>query len=311
MPRYLRYPLEAAGLFLAVGLFRLLPVDLASNLGGFLGRTIGPRLGITRRAQRNLRLAFPEKSKAEIAGIVRGMWDNLGRVAAEYPHLGRITARDSGRVAWVEMAPVDALGDENKPRIFVSGHLANWEIMSVAAVRRGVDLTVIVREPNNPLVRALVERLRGVAGGGRSPKGPVGAKQAVNVLRQGRVLGLLIDQKMNDGIPVPFFGIDAMTAAAPAQLAMHFKCPIVPVRIERTGPARFAISSLPPLELPESGDRQADAAQIMAELNHILEGWIRARPQDWLWLHRRWPAAAYREGGPESRAAEAGSQGQE
>jgi KDO2-lipid IV(A) lauroyltransferase len=104
---------------------------------------------------------------------------------------------------------------------------------------------------------------------------------------------LLFDQKMNNGIPVPFFGIEAMTAMAPAQLALRFGCPLMAVRTERTGPGRFRITAQGPLTPPETGDRQEDAARLTAELNRILEGWIRAKPEDWLWLHRRWPDAAY------------------
>ncbi|MFQ5775328.1 MAG: lysophospholipid acyltransferase family protein [Kiloniellaceae bacterium] len=291
--RRLRFALEALGLILAVGIVRLLPPESASNLGGFVGRTVGPRLRVTRRAERNLRLALPDTPEAHVARIIRGMWDNLGRVLAEYPHLRRITAPDSGRVVWVDMEPVRALRDQKKPGILASAHLANWEIMPVAAAQYGLDMTIIVREPNNPFVRSMLDRLRRVAGGGRTPKGKSGAKEAIAVLGAGRVLGLLFDQKLNEGIPVPLFGVEAMTPTAPAQLALRFRCPLVPVRIERTGPARFRVTSHAPLELPDSGDRQADVARAMRELNRILEDWIRARPEEWLWLHRRWPEAAY------------------
>ena len=101
-----KFILEALGFWLAVGIMRPFSPEAASNLGGFLGRTIGPRLGITRRARQNLRLAFPEKTSAEIETIVRGMWDNLGRVAAEYPHLGRITAANSDHIELVNIATV-------------------------------------------------------------------------------------------------------------------------------------------------------------------------------------------------------------
>jgi len=290
-----RYLIEALALRAAFALLGLLPVDAASNLGGFLGRNIGPRLPASARARRNLRLVFPEKSAAERARIVRGMWDNLGRVAAEYPHLGEITAPESGRIDWIDTASVRAMRDQGTAAILVSAHLANWEIMPTAAIQRGVPMTIIVREPNNPFVRPLIERARGVAGGVRASKGLPGAKAAVGALRRGQVLGLLYDQKLNDGISVPFFGIAAMTPAAPAQLALRFGCPLVPVRVERLGPARFRVASFEALALPQSGDRQADTIAVMAALNEILEGWIRDRPEQWLWLHRRWPEAAYRQ----------------
>ncbi len=292
--RRIRYFFEAAGLVFLLGIMRLLPVDAASNLGGFLGRTLGPPLPVTHRARRNLRLVFPDQPEPEIERIVRAMWDNLGRVAAEYPHLGRITDLNAGRVTLVDLDRVRALRNEKTAGILASAHLANWEIMPVIAAQLGIDMTIIVREPNNPFVRTLIDRLRGVAGGGRTPKGTAGARKSIEVLRTGRVLGLLFDQKMSDGISAPFFGIEAMTPSAPAQLALKFRCPLVPVRIERTGPGRFCMTSYPPIALPDSGGRQADAAHVTRELNRVLEGWIREAPEQWLWLHRRWPEAAYR-----------------
>lgn len=293
--RHGKFLLEALGFFLAVGFLRLLSPEAASNLGGFVGRTIGPRLGVTRRARRNLRLAFPEKTAAEIETIVRGMWDNLGRVAAEYPHLGRITAARGNRVELVNIDAVQALRDGSTAGILISAHLANWEILPVVAARNGFDLTGVVREPNNPYVRPLLERLRGVAGGRRTEKGAGSARQAVRALRENRVLGLLVDQKMNTGIAVPFFGVEAMTLVTPAHLALRFQCPLIPMRIERLGPARFRIEAWPPLVLPQTDDRRAATLQIMTEINRILEEWIRQRPEQWLWMHRRWPRGARRE----------------
>jgi Kdo2-lipid IVA lauroyltransferase/acyltransferase len=170
--------------------------------------------------------------------------------------------------------------------------------MPVVAARNGVDITIVVRDPNNPYVRSMLDRLRGVAGGRRAEKGARSARQAMHALREHRVLGVLFDQKMNTGMALPFFGIEAMTLVAPAQLALRFRCPLIPVRIERLGPARFRMQAWPPLTLPETTDRHAATAQIMTELNRILEGWIRENPEQWLWLHRRWPDAARRQSAP-------------
>lgn len=295
--RRAKFLLEALGLLVVLGALRLLSPAAASNLGGLLGRAIGPRLGISRRARQNLRLAFPDKSAAEIEEIVRGMWDNLGRVAAEYPHLDRITAADGDRVELVNVDVARALRSGPSAGILVSAHMANWEIMPALAARNGVEMTAVVREPNNPYVRPLLDRLRGIAGGKRTGKGAGGARQLIEALRGGRVIGMLIDQKLNSGIPLPFFGVEAMTVTAPAELALRFRCPLIPVRIERTGPARFRVSAPAPVPLPQTADRHAAVARIMGDLNRILEEWIRARPEQWLWLHRRWPEAAYRASG--------------
>jgi KDO2-lipid IV(A) lauroyltransferase len=100
---------------------------------------------------------------------------------------------------------------------------------------------------------------------------------------------MLIDQKMNDGIAVPFFGRPVMTAPALALLALRFDCMVVPVRIVRLKGARFRMIAEPPLELPKSGNAKADQLALMTKVNEIVEGWIREKPEQWLWLHRRWP----------------------
>lgn len=295
--RRLRYMLEALGLIIGLAILRRLTPDAASNMGGFIARNLGPRLPVSERARRNLRLAMPELSEARRAEVLRGVWDNLGRTVAEYPHLGAITKLETGRVEWIDMEPVRRLAESHGAGILCSAHLANWEIMPVVAAQNGIDMTIIVREPNNPFVRGIVDRMRGVAGGARTPKGESGAKESIKVLRDGRVLGVLFDQKLNRGLAIPFFGVDAMTAAAPAQLAVRFGCPLILVRIERTGPARFRLTAEGPLELPDSGDRQQDTIALTRRMNEILEGWIRDHPEQWFWLHRRWPDAAYREAG--------------
>ncbi|WP_448207622.1 LpxL/LpxP family acyltransferase [Azospirillum sp. sgz302134] len=285
--RRVGYPMEAAFVHGIARLFRALPLDAASDLGGRIGRTVGPLLPSTKTARRNLERAFPEKSRAEIDVILLGMWDNLGRVIAEYPHLRDIVR--NGRIEVVGTEHIEHLREDGKAGILVSGHLANWEILGIASRTLGVDLAVVYRAPNNPYVDALLTDLRGAGSDQQIPKGAEGARKLIRLLGKGAHVGLLIDQKMNDGIPVPFFGRDAMTAPAAAQLALRFGIPLVPALGERLGGARFRITVLPPVEPPSTGDRNADVRVLMEHLNHLLEQWIRERPAEWLWLHRRWP----------------------
>ena len=287
--RLIMHPAQA---LTAHGIFhfaRLLPLDAASALGGWLGRAVGPRLAITCRAQRNLERAFPSKSALEIETVIRGMWDNLGRTIFEFPNLDAI--RFSGNDRRVEVVGgehIDALRVDGKPGIFFSAHMANWEIAALSATHRGLPIHLIYRAPNNRWVERLFQH-RWPGGGELIPKGAAGARRAIKLMGEGGHLGMLVDQKMNDGIPVPFFGRDAMTAPALAQFAIKFDCPVIPSRVERLGGARFRITHLPPLAPPQSGDRHTDIAAMMAEVNAILEGWIRERPEQWLWLHGRWP----------------------
>ena len=285
-----QHRLEAFGARALFALFRALPVDAASALGGWLGRTIGPRLGASKRAVINLRRAMPELDEARIAEIVRGMWENLGRVVAEYPHLDKFRVYEKGgRVEALNTESVDPLLAAGKKLIFISAHFGNWEVASLAATQKGLDVAQIYRAANNPFVDALILESRSIVGSELIPKGSVAARRSIEALRQGRHLALLVDQKMNDGIPVPFFGRDAMTAPAVAQLALRFDAAIVPARVERTNGANFRLTVFPPVELPQTGDRHADTRETMRRVNAILESWIRERPEQWFWLHRRWP----------------------
>lgn len=283
------HALQAAGAYAAFAVARAMPLDAASALGGRLGRAIGPRLGVTDRARRNLRSAFPDSSPEEIEAIVGDMWDNLGRMALEFPHLDKL--RFDGPDAHVEVVGaeyIDALRDDGRPGVFFSAHMANWEIGPLSAARRGLPVDMVYRAPNNPLMARLLNR-RHPGQGELIPKGAPGARQMLARLKKGGHLAMLVDQKMNDGIAVPFFGRDAMTAPALAQLALKFDLPAIPSRIERLGGVRFRITFYPPLELPRTGDRRADVAAIMAEVNRHIESWVRERPAQWLWLHNRWP----------------------
>lgn len=276
------------GLFAA---FRVLPLDTASAAGGAFLRTLGPRLPVSNRARRNLRRAFPEKAPAEIEAIVRAMWDNIGRTTAEFAHLPEFDPyAGDGRVVVEGVENIELLRDDGKPGLFFACHLANWEVQIFALTRRGVPAAVTYRASNNPHVERLYHKARsGPFSGTWLAKGAKGARQIIDILRHGGHVAMLVDQKMNDGIPVPFFGRDAMTAPALAQLALKYRCPVVPCRIQRSGGARFRITFLPPLELPDTGDRAADVAALMRTVNAMIEDWVRDDPTQWLWLHRRWP----------------------
>ncbi|MDA1310612.1 MAG: lysophospholipid acyltransferase family protein, partial [Proteobacteria bacterium] len=119
-------------------------------------------------------------------------------------------------------------------------------------------------------------------------KGPAGAMKLARIMRNGGHIALMVDQKLNEGIDVPFFGRPAKTAPAIALFALKYRCPVVPARVERLGGARFRVTFWPPIALPDSGDAKADTLALMTDVNGWLEEWIRQTPEQWLWLHRRW-----------------------
>lgn len=275
---------------IAYGIFRLLPVDAASALGGRLARLIGPHLRGDRTARRNLARAFPEKSQADIDTIMAGLWDNLGRTIGEYPHLEEIQTTGPGsRVEVVDEDGVHKGLRESGAYIFLAAHQANWEISAKAATDHGVGFAGIYRTASNPVVDWLVRRSRRSIYTDLLPKGRDGAKQTIGVLRAKRGLGMLVDQKFNEGLPIPFFGRDAMTATAPAELSMTFGCPLVPVQVERLEGAHFRMTVHPPIRVSKTGDRKANVRAALEQINALVESWVRARPEQWFWIHRRWP----------------------
>lgn len=283
----IRYAAEAVLLHLLFVLFGVMPVDMASACGGWAGRTVGPRMAASRKALNNLRAALPGKTETEYVQIVRGMWDNLGRVIAEYPHLAKIgrertEIRDNGIL--------NAIGNDGLPAVFITGHLANWEACAAALLEQAeVALDLIYREPNNPGAAKLLDRARTM--GGRLatiPKSRSSVRAMVHAMQQGRKIGMLIDQKYNEGIPVPFFGRPAMTSPAFVQLCQKFKCPLIPGRIERTGGAHFRMTACEPLKLFDDSGAALPAETVIAAAHALFESWIAERPEQWLWLHRRW-----------------------
>lgn len=276
--------IEAALLKMWLSACALLPIDSASWLGGFLGRAIGPCLGAHHTAQKNLAYIFPKMPDSERQAILAGMWDNLGRVGAELAHLSKEALARRVTVTGLEHLP-----PPDTPLLFVSGHLGNWELMPVMAAKHGRPLTLVYRQANNPFVDEMIARLRGAYAGNMFPKGPQGAIKMARAIKNNESLGMLVDQKMNDGIAVPFFGIEAMTAPAVAQLALRYRMPIMPVHIVRLQGACFECIVDPPLTYETTGNDERDALTIMTVINQRLESWIRAHPEQWFWVHKRWP----------------------
>lgn len=287
--RLVGYRLEAVGLALLFGLLRLLSLDAASALGGRLAGTLGPKLGASRRMRRAIARSFPDMPETEREAVLAGAWENFGRTMAEYAHLDTLARDWDRRVEMSGGEHLSALAADGRPGIAITGHFANWELAGMACARYGVALTFVFREPNNPYAARRLARARAPLGGTMVPKGRAAAKGLISAMRSGGHVGLLVDQKLNEGIPVPFLGRDAMTGTVMADLALRFDAPVVPVRVTRLEGARFRVEALPPLVFQRSGDQTADVAAAMAQVNALMEDWVRAAPGQWLWQHRRWP----------------------
>lgn len=286
----LRHVLEWASAIALFRLFLLVGIDRASAMMGRLAHCVGPHLPKSDIAERNLRMTFPEWDEKTIRRTVAGMWENMGRYLAEMPHIAPMSAEDFRKIAEIR-------GEENlhtatrdgKGALFFSAHMANWELGAKASWACGVPFAIVYRPLNNPLADALTNhhrnqyQLRGL------PKTAAGSRELLRSLRSGEPVAILIDQKMSNGQPIPFFGRNAMTSTAIADLTVKYHYPIIPTRVERLGQAaRFRITFEPPVQWTSTGDAKADAITLMHKLHHIMENWIRERPDQWFWVHKRW-----------------------
>ena len=276
------WPLEAGLVLSLYGLARLLPLAVASALMGGLFGLIGPLTPWQARARRNLALAMPELGTAEQSRVLSGMWRKFGRVIGEFPHVHRM----------VRCGRIEFLGQENLRglkggAILIGAHIGNWELGPYAALECGHKVAAIYRPLNNQLIAGLLERRQANYGGDIFRKGREAALGMVSALRKGQVMCLLVDQQLREGMAVPFFGHPAQTSISHVKLAIRKQVPLMYMRTERVGASRFRVTISPPIDLPDTDDDDT-VLSVATSINQEIESWIRARPDQWFWPHRRW-----------------------
>jgi Kdo2-lipid IVA lauroyltransferase/acyltransferase len=283
MPKFKHIAEAAVAAFISRA-FIVMPLDMASYVAGWMARSAGPYLGVQKTAHKNLSMVFPKLDKQQRNKILNAMWDNLGRVTAELVHLSKDNLSNRMLLRGAENIP-----EPGKPVFFFSGHYGNWELLPILAAMHNRPLTVAYRMSNNALVDDMVSKIRSKHVANMFPKGHKGAVKMVRAIKNNEAIAMLVDQKHNDGIAVPFFGHDAMTAPAIAELALRYDIPIIPARVVRGKGVHFNATVYPALSYTKTGDRQKDVMTILTLINQTMEGWIREHPSQWFWVHKRWP----------------------
>jgi Kdo2-lipid IVA lauroyltransferase/acyltransferase len=274
-------------------LARALGPDRSSAVGGAIARRLGPLLPQHRIGLENLRAAFPDKSEAEIRAILASAWENIGRLGAEYPHLGQLFDYDhySGEIGRIEVDGIEhfiALAEDGKPALIFSAHLANWELPPICAARYGLDATVVFRPPNEPAAAHVLHEIRSQTMGGLEAARQGAAFAMRGVLERGGHLGMLIDQHFTRGVTVDFLGRPAFTNPILGKFARAFDCPVHGVRVIRLPAGRFRLQLTPALDLPRDAEGLVDVQGAMQAMTRVVEDWVREHPEQWLWMHRRW-----------------------
>lgn len=272
---------------------RLFPISWSSTVVSTLARLLGPFFLVSRVARQNLRRAFPEKSDAEIRRILDGVWDNLGRMSAEFAHLDRIWDYDpvhpgNGRIEIVGTEVMARLRDDGKPALFFTAHTGNWELNAITGGKLGVKGGVLYRAPNIQKAAKLIEDMRAETMPGLIRANRNAGRQMARMLEEGQHIGMLVDQYWGQGVVVDFFGRPCPTNPTLARLARQFECPVHGMRVIRLPKGRFRIEITEEIPLPRDADGRIDVQGAMQAVTAVIEDWVREYPGQWLWLHRRW-----------------------
>ncbi len=290
----LAWRVETVGYDIVTGLVRLLPVDLASDLGAFIFKGLGPLTSLRKLVRKNLDLAFPDKDDAWKARVTVAQWDNLGRTFAELIMMDRISVAN-GRIVVENIERLKAIKEAGKPVVFISGHFANFEIMPSAILEAGIDCQITYRAINNPYIDKRVRTARARYGVKLfAPKGGDGAKEILGGMARGESAALMNDQKFNRGVATPFFGRIVETAPGPAKFAQKFDTVLQPMSVHRLGKARFKVIVHDPIAVDRTGQRARDIDTTVCKVSKFIEDVVREYPEEWFWVHKRWPNDAYR-----------------
>lgn len=267
--------------------FKIIGLDRSSKICGSIARKIGPYLKVTSIARKNIQ-AFLGKDE-DIEKIIDGLWDNFGRYIGEFPFANSMGQDEmEKRVKLTGLHHVQDLINNSQPYLLCLSHMANWDFLIGNIGKIYPKFSIVYRKANNPYVDKAMLASRTNDAVHMIAKGPSGARGLVRAIKSGDSIAMLVDQKMNDGIEVPFFGKPAMTANAIAKLSLQYNYPIIPCQIIRIKGSYFKAILHPPVDYSKSGDTEKDCYNIMLKINQVIENWIRENPDQWFWFHNRW-----------------------
>jgi KDO2-lipid IV(A) lauroyltransferase len=280
----LKYRLEYAAVRMIAGLLTVLPLEMASDLSGWIWRRIAPQLKRHKRALGHLAAAFPEMTEQERERLACDMWEVLGRTFAETFYLPEIFASDR-----IDATALEALrAHEGKAMVICAAHQGNWEVASMGLVQIGEAPAGIYQHVKNPLVDDFVRKLRlPYYPAGLFAKEPNTAMKLMRLLRRGGCLAMLGDLRDHMGLRVPFFGREAPSTPFPAMMARNLGIPLFAGQIVREPGVRFRLF-VEQIETPVTEDKEADILAATANLQAAFERSIRERPEQWMWAHQRW-----------------------
>ena len=267
-------------------IFKIIGLKNSSALSGKLFKIIGPFFRSSYLIHENIKKALPTVSLDKITKIKNEMWDNYGRIFAEYMFIRKFREDESNKNIIIDGQEIlNKIRDKGTPVVFISGHFSNFELMAMQIEKSGINLSAIYRPLNNVFLNKLMEKIRkNFICKKQIKKGMSGVRELIKLHKKNYSTALMIDQRVTEGIKSSFFNQDAFTTTIPAQLVKKFKIPIVPIYIERFDEIKFKITVYEPINFTEDSSVKI----ITDKLNKILEKMILKKPEQWIWSHNRW-----------------------
>ena len=284
--RKIKYFLQFIIIILFFFIFKILGIKLASFLSGKIFQIVGPLFRPKELINSNIKRAFPKIDEINLKKISTSMWNNYGRVFAEYMFIKNFRSGELNKNIILEGEEILQDIKINKKRVvFISGHFSNFELMAMQIEKIGIKIAAIYRPLNNIFLNQIMEKIRkNYICKYQIKKGIGGIKELVKLNNDGFSTALMIDQRVSEGVKSNFFNEKAFTTTIPAQLVKKYKIPVVPIFIERFDNVKFKITVVKPINF----DENKSVEDITDHLNKVLENFIKNKPNYWIWSHNRW-----------------------
>ena len=284
--RIIKYFIEFILIIIFFFIFKILGYKNATNFGEIIGKKFGPLFRSNYKIKKNLENSKIGNSEKDRKIIINNMWGNYGRIFAEYMYIKKYRKNNlSNNIEIIGQNILEEIKNNNKPVIFISGHINNFELMAIHIEKSGVDLAAIYRPLNNKFLNPLMEKIRiKYICKKQIKKGISGTKEILKHFKEGTSIALMIDQRVSEGISCNFFNNKALTTTIPAQFVKKFNCRVVPIYIERKNKYQFRLEIHKPLEFLNNETIET----ITSNLNEILEQMVKRNPDQWIWTHDRW-----------------------
>ena len=284
--KYFKYFLQFLLAIIFFAIFKILGPRNSSNIGGMIFEKIGPLFRSKKLIHSNIKKAIPNLDNDNLELITKSMWNNYGRIFAEYIFISQFRiGKLESKIKIEGQEILDEIIKLNKQVVFISGHLSNFELMAMCLEKSGIKLSAIYRPLNNIFLNNIMEKIRNkYICKHQIKKGIGGVKSLIRLMQNNFSTALMIDQRVSQGILSNFFNKPALTTTIPAQLVKKFNIPVVPVYIERIKEIEFKIVISKPIVF----DKNSSIQKITDDLNLVLEKMILKKPDQWIWSHNRW-----------------------